>query len=62
MIAPAELGWFVLQTAEEDSENPLLVVSMVEDVKYQGGSHYLISKVTKILNRGEWALENAKCH
>ncbi len=42
-----ELGWFVLFTAEEDTP-PLLVVSMVEDVKERGGSHYVIPKVREV--------------
>ncbi len=40
-----ELGWFALFTADENVENPLLVVSMVEDVKSRGGSHYVIPHV-----------------
>lgn len=40
-----ELGWFTLFTADESSSNPFLVISMVEDVKDRGGSHYVIPKV-----------------
>lgn len=40
-----ELGWFALFTADENAENPLLIVSMVEDVKNRGGSHYVIPHV-----------------
>ncbi|MCL2216579.1 MAG: penicillin-binding transpeptidase domain-containing protein [Defluviitaleaceae bacterium] len=40
-----ELGWFVLLTADETAENPLLVVSMVEDVQGRGGSGYVVPKV-----------------
>ena len=40
-----ELGWFAILTADENSENPLLVISMVEDVKNRGGSGYVVSKV-----------------
>ncbi|MCL2421911.1 MAG: penicillin-binding transpeptidase domain-containing protein, partial [Defluviitaleaceae bacterium] len=36
-----ELGWFVLLTVDE-AENPLLVVSMVEDVHGRGGSGYVV--------------------
>ncbi len=43
-----ELGWFVLFNAEENVENPLLVVSMVEDVKWRGGSHYVSPKVKTV--------------
>ncbi len=42
-----ELGWFVLFTAEDDVP-PLLVASMVEDVKERGGSHYVIPKVREV--------------
>jgi penicillin-binding protein len=40
-----ELGWFVLFTADEHEEDPLIILSMVEDVKGRGGSHYVSSKV-----------------
>jgi penicillin-binding protein len=40
-----ELGWFVQFTAGENEENPLIIVSMVEDVKGRGGSHYVSTKV-----------------
>jgi len=39
-----ELGWFVMLTAE-DTDNPLLVVSMVEDVEHRGGSRYVVERV-----------------
>jgi len=39
-----ELGWFIAMNAEE-SEKPLLIVMMVEDVGGRGGSHYVIPKV-----------------
>ena len=41
-----ELGWF--NAFLEDDNNPLLVISMVEDVKNKGGSHYLLPKVKAI--------------
>lgn len=40
-----ELGWFNVFTVDEESENPLLVISMVEDVKGRGGAGYVIPKV-----------------
>jgi len=40
-----ELGWFVMLTADETSQNPLLVVSMVEDVQGRGGSNYVATRV-----------------
>jgi len=43
-----ELGWFVLFTADENTEAPLLVVSMVEDVQGRGGSGYVVPKVASL--------------
>ena len=43
-----ELGWFCAFTADTASANPLLVVSMAEDVKDRGGSHYLVPKVRTV--------------
>lgn len=43
-----ELGWFVLFTADEQAERPLLVLSMVEDVKGRGGSHYVSGKLNAV--------------
>lgn len=40
-----ELGWFVLFTAEENAKQPLLVITMVEDVKNRGGSHYVVPRI-----------------
>ncbi len=39
-----EIGWFAVFTAEKDAENPLLIVSMVENVKEIGGSGYVVNK------------------
>lgn len=43
-----EIGWFNAFIADPDSPEQLLVVSMVEDVKERGGSHYLVPKVRNI--------------
>ena len=43
-----ELGWFNAFTADPDNPNPLLVVSMVENVRDRGGSHYLVPKVRSV--------------
>lgn len=40
-----EIGWFNAFTADETSNKQLLVISMVEDVKNNNGSHYLLGKV-----------------
>ena len=39
-----ELGWFV-GLCTEDTDKPLLITMMIEDVKGRGGSHYVIPKV-----------------
>ena len=39
-----EIGWFAVFTAEKEAENPLLIVSMVENVKEIGGSGYVVNK------------------
>ena len=41
-----ELGWFVGMCVE-NTEKPLLITMMIEDVKGRGGSHYVIPKVIK---------------
>ena len=46
----AELGWFVLMTADEDEPYPLLVVSMVEGVENRGGSGYVVPRVTAVFH------------
>lgn len=43
-----EIGWFNSFTADENSEKPLLIISMVEDVKGRGGSHYILDKIKNI--------------
>jgi len=48
--AGRELGWFVLLTADENAENPLLVVSMVEDVQGRGGSGYVVPRVASLFD------------
>lgn len=45
-----ELGWFAVLTAEETAEKPILLVSMVEDVKGIGGSGYVVKKDVQVLD------------
>ncbi|MBE5988152.1 MAG: penicillin-binding transpeptidase domain-containing protein [Paenibacillaceae bacterium] len=45
-----ELGWFSVFTADPDTRTPLLLVSMVEDVKNRGGSGYVVRKDKLILD------------
>ena len=43
-----EIGWFNAFNVGESDESLLLVVSLVENVKGKGGSHYLLPKVRAI--------------
>lgn len=47
-----ELGWFVGMTTNKTPNN-LLVVMMAEDVKDKGGSHYVVPKVKKALEKAK---------
>lgn len=46
-----ELGWFAIYTAEETAKRPILMVSMVEDVKGRGGSGYVVKKDRLVLQK-----------
>ncbi len=46
-----ELGWFAICTAEHTAKQPILIVSMVEDVKGRGGSGYVVEKSKQVLER-----------
>ena len=37
-----ELGWMAVFTTDPNIENPILLISMVEDVKNRGGSGYVV--------------------
>ena len=50
-----ELGWFAVMTADSAVERPILLVSMVEDVKGRGGSGYVVEKVDKVMDA--WFVE-----
>lgn len=45
-----ELGWFAVMTADPEEENPILLVSMIEDVKEKGGSSYVVGKDSEVLS------------
>lgn len=47
-----ELGWFAIFTTEKARKDPILLVSMVEDVKGRGGSGYVVEKDKQVLE--EW--------
>ena len=51
-----ELGWFVIYTPEETLERPILIISMVEDVKGRGGSSYVVKRDSLVLE--EWFRRN----
>ena len=40
-----EVGWFNAFRVSDDSDEQLLIINMIEDVKDRGGSHYLLPKV-----------------
>lgn len=44
-----EIGWFSVFTTDPNTENPILIVSMVEDVKGIGGSGYVVNKDKEVL-------------
>ncbi|MCH1984333.1 penicillin-binding transpeptidase domain-containing protein [Ruminococcus sp. OA3] len=45
-----ELGWFAVFTAQADTQQPLLLVSMAEDVKERRGSTYVVEKDKAVLD------------
>ena len=51
-----ELGWFAVFTAEKTVERPILIISMVEDVKGRGGSGNVVKKDSLVLE--EWLSSN----
>ena len=51
-----ELGWFAIFTPEKTIENPIMIISMTEDVKERGGSGYVVEKDKVALE--EWFRSN----
>ena len=45
------MGWFSVFTTDENMDRPIMIISMVEDVKGRGGSGYVVKKGLK---KGEW--------
>lgn len=45
-----ELGWFCIATTEKDTVRPVLILSMVEDVKDRGGSGYVVRRDKTVLD------------
>ena len=52
-----ELGWFAIYTTDNTVEHPILIISMVEDVKGRGGSGYVVKKDSAVLE--EWFHSNS---
>lgn len=46
-----EIGWFSVFTAEKDTPQPILLISMVENVKEIGGSGYVVNGDKEVLDR-----------
>lgn len=46
-----EIGWFNAFTTDESNNKQFLIISMVEDVKNRGGSHYLLPKVKAVFQK-----------
>lgn len=44
-----ELGWFGIFTSDPQVSKPVLIISMVEDVKERGGSGYVVAKEKEVL-------------
>lgn len=45
-----EIGWFSVFTTDRNAASPILLVSMVEDVKNLGGSGYVVEKDAQVLD------------
>ena len=45
-----ELGWFCVLADGEGASSPLLLVTMVEDVKERGGSGYVVERTNRVLD------------
>lgn len=45
-----EIGWFSVFTADKNVEKPILIISMVENVKGIGGSGYVVNKDKVVLD------------
>ena len=50
MLFHHRLFWFTVFTTDRDAKNPILLISMVENVKDIGGSGYVVEKDKAILD------------
>ena len=46
-----EIGWFAVFTADKNADTPILLISMVENVKGIGGSDYVVRKDATVLDK-----------
>lgn len=46
-----ELGWFSVFTVEDTVKKPILIISMVEDIKEIGGCGYVVKKDSVVLDK-----------
>lgn len=46
-----EIGWFAVMTTDPAVDNPILIISMVENVKNLGGSGYVVEKTRHVLEQ-----------
>ena len=44
------LGWFNMVTVDENTDKQYVIISMLEDARDLGGSHYLIKKIRTLFN------------
>lgn len=51
-----EWGWFSVFTTDENMDRPIMIISMVEDVKGRGGSGYVVKKDSQVLEK--WLSDN----
>ena len=46
-----EIGWFAVMTTDPEADYPILIISMVENVKNLGGSGYVVEKTRHVLEQ-----------
>ena len=46
-----EIGWFAVMTRDPAVDHPILIISMVENVKNLGGSGYVVQKTRHVLEQ-----------
>ena len=46
-----EIGWFAVMTTDPEVDHPILIISMVENVKNLGGSGYVVEKTRHVIEQ-----------